>query len=120
MPAIRVHLASWVVALLAMTSAQAANLAFMKDAPIARFTDQDMQLFTQTLNGVLDSGADGEARKWSNPDTKAGGEVKAIKSFARDAMPCRRVAIKNKAKGRSNSGQYNFCKKPTGEWAPAT
>ncbi|MCX7272057.1 MAG: RT0821/Lpp0805 family surface protein, partial [Burkholderiales bacterium] len=103
----------------AMTPASAQNLGFMKDAPIARFTDQDMQLFKQTLNDVLDDSKLGEARSWSNPDTKARGEVTAIKSFERDAVPCRRVAIKNWAKGRSASGQYNFCKQASGQWAPA-
>jgi surface antigen len=119
MPAIQKHFASLIVALVAMTSASAANMGFMKDAPVARFTDQDMQLFKETLNGVLDSGADGEARSWSNPDTKAGGEIKVIKSFERKATPCRKLDIKNSAKGRSASGQYNFCKKVTGEWALA-
>ena len=114
------RLAFLVAALVATTAASAANLGYMKDAPIARFTDQDMALFTETLNGVLDDGADGEARSWSNPDTKARGEIKAIKSFERSAAPCRRLAIKNWAKGRSASGQYNFCKKATGEWAPAS
>jgi surface antigen len=89
-------------------------------APIARFTDHDMQLFKQTLNGVLDVGTVGEARTWSNPDTKARGEITAIKSFERDTVPCRRVAIKNWAKGRSALGQYNFCVQENGQWAAAS
>lgn len=104
----------------AMTPASAQNLGFMKDAPIASFTDQDMQLFKQTLSGVLDGGTIGEARSWSNPDTKARGEVTAIKSFEREAVPCRRVAVKNWAKGRSASGQYSFCKQASGQWAAAS
>jgi surface antigen len=104
----------------AMTPASAQNLDFMKDAPIASFTDQDMQLFKQTLSGVLDDGTIGEARSWSNPDTKARGEVTAVKSFEREAVPCRRVAVKNWAKGRSASGKYNFCKQPSGQWAAAS
>jgi hypothetical protein len=92
-------------------------------APIARFTDHDMQLFKQTLNGVLDVGTVGEARTWSNPDTKARGEITAItaiKSFERDTVPCRRFAIKNWAKGRSALGQYNFCVQENGPWAAAS
>jgi surface antigen len=114
------RLAFLVAALVATTSASAANLGYLNDSPIARFTDQDMQLFKLTVNAALDDGADGEVRSWSNPDTKAGGEIKAIKSFKRGEVPCRRVEIKNVAKGRSASGQYNFCKQATGKWAPAT
>jgi len=119
MPAICMRLAFLFAALVATTPASATDLGYLKNAPIGRFTDQDMQLFKQTLNGALDDGADGEARSWSNPDTKAGGEIKAIKSFKRGEVPCRRVAIKNKAKGVSASGQYNFCKQAAGQWAPA-
>ena len=115
----RIRVAFLVAALGSATAASAANLGFLKDAPIARFTEQDLTLFKQTLDEVLDKGADGEARRWSNPETKAGGEIKAIKSFERGATPCRRVAISNAAKGLSASGQYNFCKQPTGQWAQA-
>lgn len=114
------RLALLLAAIAATAPASAQSMGAMKDGPIARFTEQDMQLFTKTLNGVLDDGADDEVRSWSNPDTKARGEVKVIKSFERAAAPCRRVAIKNEAKGRSASSQTNFCKQSTGKWAPAS
>lgn len=97
--------------------AASTNLGFMKDAPIAKFNDQDMKLFTQTLNGTLEQGADGEARRWSNPETKAEGEVKVVQSFERAAMRCRKVTIRNAAKGQTASSQASFCRQASGQWA---
>jgi surface antigen len=99
--------------------AAATNLAFLKDAPISRFTKQDMKLFEQTLNDALEKSADGDVKTWSNPDTQAGGEIKTLKSFKRGALPCRRLAIRNSAKGLTASGEYSLCKQPKGEWKQA-
>jgi surface antigen len=104
-------------AALAFTApAMAINWMFMQDTPYTHFTKEDHKIFNELLNGILNSGADGESRTWSNPKSKANGELKVVKSFERDSTPCRTLAITNHAKGRSASGEYNFCKKPSGEW----
>ena len=99
--------------------ALASNLDFMKDTPYTHFTDEDHKIFNQTLNDTLNKGADGESREWSNPKSKASGEVKELKTFERKGMPCRTVYIANKAKGRSGNAEYNFCKQASGIWALA-
>jgi surface antigen len=113
---------SLVVAALAaaMPALAGSNLRFMKDSPLQQFTPQDMQMFKQTLYDVLDKGADGEAKTWSNPATEATGEIKAVKTFDRSGTPCRSLAISNSAKGLSASGRYNFCKPAAkGKWGLA-
>jgi surface antigen len=108
-----------VAALALATPAMASNLSFMKDTPYTHFTKDDHKIFNAALNEVLEKAADGEARSWSNPDSKAGGELKGVKTFERKGAPCRRVSIANKAKGRSASGEYNFCKQASGKWTLA-
>jgi surface antigen len=108
-----------VAVLAAAAPALASNLNFMKDTPYTHFTDEDHKIFNETLNDTLNNGADGESRAWSNPKTKAGGEVKPLKTFERKGTPCRTVYIANKAKGRSASSKYNFCKQASGTWALA-
>ncbi len=109
-----------VVAVAVAVPAMASNLRFMKDSPLQHFTPEDTKMFRETLNEVLDKGADGEARKWSNPSSEAHGEIKPTKSFDRNGTPCRTLAISNSAKGLSASGRYNFCKPTaTGKWTPA-
>ena len=81
---------------------------------MAHFKGRDQELFEEALNAVLD-GTQGASRKWSNPETKAGGEVRHMKSFTRENGVCRTVAIANKAEGRTSSWSYNFCK-DRGKW----
>src|SRR5690348_1416114 len=105
-----------VFALLA-APAFAANLT--DDAPIAQFKGKDRAMFDAALYGTLDDGKDGAKTSWSNPETKAGGEVRAVKSFKRGDTPCRTVHVSNKAAGRASSADYNFCKSATGKWVLA-
>ena len=109
--------AALIAVLAAATPALAGNLT--ADAPYAQFKGQDEALFNAALYGMLDEGADGASRTWSNPHTKASGTVKAIKSFTRGEAACRTVSIANKAGGRTSSAKYNFCKASTGKWALA-
>ena len=93
------------------------NTTFLKDAPIQKFTPEDMTIFRKALDDILETGKDGDSSKWSNPTTKAFGDLQAIKSFERAGTPCRALKVRNSAKGLSASGNYNFCKLPaTGEW----
>ena len=103
--------------ILACAPALASNLP--GDAPIAHFKGKDRALFDEALNAVLDDPKDGTARSWSNPETKAGGEVKSVKSFARGDGKCRTVNVANKAQGRTSDGTMNFCRSASGKWTPA-
>lgn len=98
--------------------AAAQDLRFLAETPYSFFTKEDKALFTKAMNETLDKGADGEAKSWSNPKTNAGGELKAVKSYEDKGLKCRTLHVANKAQGRSNSGEYNFCAK-AGKWAIA-
>jgi hypothetical protein len=99
--------------------AMASNLGFLKDAPYTHFTDEDHKIFNQTLDDTLNSGVEGEIRKWSNSNTNASGEMKPLKSFERNGLACRTLWISNKAKGRSATSKLNFCKQANGKWVLA-
>ena len=99
---------------LACASAPAANIS--DDAPLAHFKGKDQALFDEALHAVLDKGEKGMRRSWSNPETKAGGEVRAVKSFTRGDAPCRTVHISNKAAGRTSAQNYDFCRSAAGKW----
>ncbi len=108
-----------VVLLAWATASMASNLSFMKDTPYGHFTEQDHKIFKGALDAVLNQAADGETRAWSNPASGAGGNIETIKTFKRGAESCRAVSIANKAKGRSASAEYNFCKQASGKWTLA-
>ena len=98
------------------TSATAANWGFLKDAPIAYFTKDDMALFTSALEKGLDGSPDGTRITWSNPDTRAGGVLTFVESRELKAKRCRLVKIENKARGRAGGTSKWFCKESSGEW----
>jgi surface antigen len=108
----------WMIAVFASAvPAMAGNYDFMHDTPYAHFTKEDHKIFDAALNEALDKGVEGEARAWSNAGTGAGGQITAVKTFARAGATCRTLLIANNAKGRSASGEYNFCRQASGKWA---
>ena len=60
--------------LLAGGPSQAANMGFMADQAMSRFTDQDAELFNQAAGKAL-MGKEGTEIKWSNPATGAFGTL---------------------------------------------
>ena len=108
-----------VAVLASAATAMAANMNFMKDAPYSKFTEEDRRIFNDAVQDTLNKGADGKAHAWSNPATKAGGEIKPLKSFDSAGVACRNVSIANKAKGLSAKGEYKLCKDASGKWALA-
>jgi surface antigen len=100
-------------ALLAMLAACAMPAAAIigSDMPYANFTEKDHEIFRKALEGALEKGADGATLEWSNPETKARGEIKPLKTFERAGAPCRTVSIANHAKGRSATAPWTLCKK---------
>ena len=87
-----------------------------RDTPIAHFTEQDIKLFRQTLDDVLEHGAEGDTRHWSNAKTGAEGDITPTSTFTRDTLRCRKVTIRNAAAGLTATGQYSFCKQANGKW----
>ena len=105
--------------LLTAGSASAQTLMFMRDTPYTHFTKEDHAMFDAAMKESLDKSADGQSSAWSNPATKASGELKPVESFERKGQKCRKLYIANKARGRSASGEYNFCKQASGKWTLA-
>jgi hypothetical protein len=86
----------------------AQQLRFYTETPYTFFTKDDHKVLDAALTESLTKAADGETKTWSGP-SGAGGEIKVVKSYENKGQKCRTLAIANKAKGRSNAGEYNFC-----------
>jgi surface antigen len=107
------------LAAIALVAAPAMAVNLTDDAPLAHFKGKDQAMFDAALDAVLDDGTPGVKRTWSNLETKAGGEVRAVKSFTRGESSCRTVHVSNRAEGRTSSANYNFCKSVKGKWTLA-
>lgn len=92
----------------------AINEMFAKDAPIARMTAEDLDIWTAALRDALDRGRDGETFEWKNPATSASGTIRLLTSFDRQGMRCRGAAFTISARGESSNTAWNLCRAPEG------
>ena len=110
-----------VVTMVAAVSAEARPLSLfnaMRDTPITRFNDADIDLMTKTVHRALDTGADGVAVTWENPRTSSSGSVTPAKD-PEGRKSCRVARIENSHRALQNSGSYLFCRskgQPNGAW----
>jgi len=86
------------------------------NTPSQYFTDQDWQLFDDTLKSTLDAAPDGQPRAWSNPASKAAGEFTVLKSLQHNGKDCRQVKIVSSAGGLRRVTGIAFCKDEEAGW----
>lgn len=98
------------------STALAAEWRFMKDAPAEFFTKEDWNLFTAAYKKLLNEGKDGETAAWSNPATKASGQLTLVNTFEDQGLTCRTLKVSNQAKSRKATNNFKLCKQPDGEW----
>lgn len=104
------------LALLSSGALQAANMAFMADQAMSRFTEQDAQFFNEAATNVL-KGQEGVEIKWSNPGTGAFGTLIAYPDPEKNPE-CRVIHMVNVAENVKSAGYYRFCKQKDGSWPP--
>lgn len=100
-----------------IVAASGGNIGFLKDAPLTRFTGPDREMFRKNLNAALEQNADGEVRRWRNPDTGSAGEIELVRSLTEDGKRCRGVRITNRAHGYAEARTDTvFCRETDGRW----
>jgi hypothetical protein len=107
----------WMVGAVVPGIVVSSNLGFLKDSPITRFTGPDLEMYKSNLNSALDQTADGDIRRWKNPDTGSSGEIAMIKTFEQNDKRCRRTRISNRAGGYAEAKtDAVFCREADGKW----
>jgi hypothetical protein len=94
------------------------NYAFMKDAPAAKFDDEDRGLLRSAVAQTLDDADPHSRHEWTNPKTKHSGTVESVAAFVTsDHRTCKRLRLDNRADaGIRNRSEVTLCKSPSGEW----
>lgn len=115
MATLKKHVFVIVVAMLAVTSSDAAWCYYYKDLPLGRMNDADLAIAIPVIRHALDEGADGQTQSWANKASGASGSV-TLKSdpFTRDGMTCRRAEFMTVAGGLKNVSSWTLCKRPDG------
>lgn len=102
--------------MLGLQSAHAVNLSFLKNAPVAAFTDEDITIAQDHIRDVLNNGKKGEVVQWENPNTGAIGKYTLLNTYQRDGATCRRVKVMHSAKGRRGESTHTLCQTAAGTW----
>ncbi len=96
--------------------AQAISTSFLKDAPVAHFNREDIDMFTKAAKRALNEAADGELREWANPKTGSAGTIQPLETTQGADGKCRTVQFTSSYKTLSASSQTNLCQQPDGNW----
>ncbi|KXU88484.1 hypothetical protein CI15_11230 [Paraburkholderia monticola] len=108
------HLSAASLLLGASIGAQAANLAFLNDTPLAYMHQRDNDSIKHAVMSALNDKKDGESFTWVNDGT--GNSVKIDANITMDSTStdggrtCRALGVVLNAKGQSINLRPNFCK----------
>ena len=93
------------------------NLGELSDAPSAKFTPQDFELFWAALDEVSAGKTAGSFRSWENTATGNGGTIKLLGAFtSADGRDCRRLRVDNHAKSLKGASTQTVCAHRDGTW----
>jgi len=92
-------------------AALAANMNFMKDAPVTTLTKDELTAFSAFVDKTLSEGAEGSTVEWKAPKTPFTSKLTPAKTYKADTLECRDVRIESESRDRAERGTYTFCKK---------
>ena len=113
----RLHRAAWAVALawLAVPVAAQNWIGLLKNTPAERFNEEDLKLFLEASRKALGDAKAGESITWQNPVSGSRGELKVIKTFTWQELPCRQLRVTSETTDRKGSNVLNLCN-VQGQW----
>jgi surface antigen len=98
----------------------ASNIQFLRDAPIAKMTKEDLALFQTNMREALEQDPDGTTRRWENPNTGASGTLTPVSTSEQNGVKCRRLDIVNTVQGLTARSTFNMCRQADGTWVSST
>ena len=110
--------AACVAAMLCTSAVAQSNLGKdTRDAPSAKFTPEDFEMFWALVDTVSREKVVGKTQKWDNAATGNGGSIKLLRSFtSTDGRDCRRLKVENHAKTVTGVSNQTVCASPDGKW----
>ena len=104
---------------LAAPLAHAAGLGFMGRGPMAKFSQEDHDIFRGALGRALATDKLDQAITWNNPKSPAKGSITPQKVYERGGAPCRTLRVVNEYQTLQSDGVYSLCKRD-GRWKMAS
>ena len=100
---------------LVSVSLSAQNLNFLRESPIGWLDDQDRAILRATIDAVM-AAPDGTTTDWLNPETGSTGRLQVLDTHEDFGTTCRRLRMRNEAKGRKAGATYRLCLSADGQW----
>ena len=93
------------------------NLGQLNDAPSAKFTAQDFEMFWAAVDEVSASKTAGNSKSWENTATGNGGSIKLLNVFtSTDGRDCRRLRVDNYSKSLKGATTQIVWRTRDGTW----
>ena len=100
--------------------AQAANLGFLNDTPIAYMKQRDVDSIKKAVYAALNDKQDGETATWVNDglgnSVKIDANITVSNTAKNGERTCRDTAVVLNAKGQSMHLRPQFCRQGSGNW----
>ena len=97
-------------------TAEALDLAFLRDSAVQDFAQEDLAMLKNSLNEALQHPAETWTSQWKNEGSGNSGEVIALSPFTQDSQRCREIKITNRSTYRLGKGLYSLCQDAKGSW----
>ncbi len=94
----------------------AQNTAFLRSAPVAFLSDEDVEILLSTLQTAMNEQPDGSTVTWTNSNTGHSGVINITNTHPDYDTTCRQVEMANQAAGRTGRGTFRMCKADDGKW----
>ena len=94
----------------------AVNLGFMRNSPISKFDDQDLEIFQKAVINALDSAQDGQVISWKSPDSGFNGQIFLLSTSESGNQVCRRMRLVNVAGKLNSNAHYTACRDNVAGW----
>jgi len=97
--------------------AQAFNMQFASDTPVANFSADDRAKHEAMLTELIENTPDGKSVNWVNESTRSGGEGRAVRTLKRHGKTCRDVQIKTYYRAMKATNSLRACRGEDGKWS---
>jgi surface antigen len=101
---------------LVLVPLHAQNTSFLRSAPVAFLTDEDVEILLSTLQAAMNEQPDGSTVTWTNSNTGHSGVINITNTHPDYDTTCRQVEMANQAAGRTGRGTSRMCKADDGNW----
>ena len=99
--------------------AEAQGFGWLRNSPVAAFTDDDWTAMRAATREAMDEGEEGETFGWYNEATGASGAITLREASEHEGKKCRSAKFFNSADSMTGTSIHRLCRIADGSWRVA-